>query len=54
MLLAMIISALLCLVLIGFVLVVIVGLMMVIFPIIGAIKANDGEHYRYPLTFRIL
>ena len=53
MLLAMIVSALLCLVLIGFVLVVIVGLMMIIFPIIGAIKANDGEHYRYPLSFRI-
>ena len=54
MLLAMIVSALLCLVLIGFVLIVIVGLMMIIFPIIGAIKANDGEHYRYPFAIRFI
>lgn len=26
----------------------------VILPIVAAVKANDGEFYRYPLTFRLL
>ena len=26
----------------------------VVMPIIAAIKANDGEHYRYPYIFRLL
>ena len=54
MLIAAVISAVLMLVLIGFLLITIVVAMMIIFPIIGAIKANDGEHYRYPLTIRFI
>jgi len=57
MLMTMLVIALLCFVLIGFLLVPIVVpivlVMMIVFPIIAAIKANDGEHYRYPLSFRI-
>ncbi|RZK21231.1 MAG: DUF4870 domain-containing protein, partial [Hymenobacter sp.] len=28
------------------------GLLALIFPIIGAIKANEGVLWNYPLTFR--
>ncbi len=51
---AAIVSGLLVLVLIGIVLLVLVGLAMVIFPIIAAIKANEGKHYRYPFSFRLI
>lgn len=54
MLAAAVVSGLLILVLIGVVLIVLVGLAMVVFPIIGAIKANEGKHYRYPFTFRLI
>lgn len=54
MFISLVISALLCLVLIGFVLLLIVFLMMLILPIIAAIKVNNGEDYRYPLTIRII
>jgi uncharacterized Tic20 family protein len=54
MLAAAIVSGLLVLVLIGIVLLGLVILAMVVFPIIGAIKANDGEHYRYPFSFRLI
>ena len=42
------------LVLIGILFLIVIGLMMTIFPIIGAIKANEGESYRYPLSFRFI
>jgi uncharacterized Tic20 family protein len=55
MLLAMLVGALISFLLIVCVpLVLIILAMMIIFPIIGAIKANDGEHFRYPLSFRVL
>ncbi|UCD37054.1 MAG: DUF4870 domain-containing protein [Fidelibacterota bacterium] len=54
MFIALAISALLMLVLIGFVLMIVVGIMMVVFPIIGALKANQGERYRYPVSFRFI
>lgn len=54
MMIAAIISGILMLVLIGFLLITIVAAIMIIFPIIGAIKANDGVHYRYPLTIRFI
>ena len=31
---------------------VFLGLLCLIFPIIGAIKANDGEVWPYPLSIR--
>ena len=48
------ISAVLCLVLIGFVGVFVFGLMALIFPVIGAIKANEGKVYVYPMTIRFI
>ena len=54
MLIAALASALLVLVVIGIVLLVVVGLLMVILPIIAAIQANEGTHYRYPLSIRFI
>ena len=54
MLIATVVSAVLIFVCIGIVLLIVVGIMMIVFPIIGAIKANDGEHYRYPLSIRLI
>jgi uncharacterized Tic20 family protein len=33
---------------------VIVGLAWLVFTIIGGIKANQGERYRYPMTLRLV
>lgn len=46
----MIVSAILCLVFIGFVLLPIVLVLNVVFPIIAAVKANEGEVWKYPLS----
>jgi len=54
MFIALLISAILALVFVGFVLLFLVGIVMTIFPIIGAIKANDGAHYRYPISIRFI
>lgn len=55
-LLSAIIYAVVCvvlmIVLIGFILIWALGLLALIFPIIGAIKANDGEVWSYPLSIR--
>ncbi len=51
---AMLVSALLTLILIGFVLIFVIGLGALILVVIAAIKANDGEAYRYPLTLRFI
>jgi uncharacterized Tic20 family protein len=48
------VSAVLCLVLIGFVGLLVFGILALVFPIIGAVKANAGEHYEYPLTIRFI
>jgi hypothetical protein len=54
----MIIAVLICLplafVIIGIPLLVLIAILMTVFPIIAAIKANDGEHYRYPLSYRFI
>jgi uncharacterized Tic20 family protein len=49
-----IISVLLMLILIGFLLIFAVGLAALVFCIIGGIKANEGERYRYPFTLRLV
>ena len=54
MFLALVISFILAFVLIGFVLFFLVMIFMTVFPIIGAIKANEGVHYRYPITIRFI
>lgn len=52
------IAVLACLVLsvviIGFLLLPVVGIAALVFTIIGGIKANNGESYRYPLTLRLV
>jgi len=50
----MIISIILIFVIVGILLVVGVALLGIIFPIIGAVKANNGEFWEYPLTIKFL
>ena len=44
----------LCLVIIGIPLIILMMIVSLAFPIIGGIKANNGEYWAYPGTFRIL
>lgn len=48
------VSLLLCFLFIGFALVPAVLLFGTVFTIIGIVKANEGDRYRYPLTIRFL
>lgn len=50
----MLISLLLMMVLIGFILLPVLGIAGLVLMIIAAIKAKDGEQYRYPYIFRLL
>lgn len=50
----MVASFVLMFVLIGFLTIFAAFLMAVIFPIIGAVKANNGEMWNYPLTIKFL
>lgn len=50
----MLIAALLVMVLIGLILLPVVGIAGLVLMIIAAIKAKDGEEYRYPYIFRLL
>ena len=54
MFLALFVSALLAIVLIGIPLLIAFGLMLVINPIIAAVKTSNGERYRYPISIRFL
>ena len=49
-----IVSAVLIVVLVGFLLLALVGIAMVVFPIIAAMKARNGEMYHYPATIRFI
>jgi len=49
-----VLSCLLIIVLIGIPLLVVLGLIGIIFPIIGAIKANEGVLWKYPLTIAFI
>lgn len=31
-----------------------IAIVAVVFPIVAAVSANRGEHYRYPLTWRLI
>jgi uncharacterized Tic20 family protein len=42
------------LILVGIVLLIALAIVGVVFTIIGAVKANEGVHYRYPFAFRLL
>ena len=54
MFIALFVSGILVLVVIGIVMLIVVGIMMIVFPIIGAIRANEGESYRYPFSIRFI
>ena len=47
-------AAVFCIVLIGFLILPVLWVLNALFVIIAAIKASDGELYRYPLTIRFL
>jgi hypothetical protein len=48
------VSLILMFVLIGFLLLPVVGIIGLVFPIIGALKANNGEFWEYPLTIKFI
>ena len=48
------ISAVLIIILIGFVLLGILYVLGIVLSIVAAVKANDGVQYRYPLTIRLV
>ncbi|MBI4583109.1 MAG: DUF4870 domain-containing protein [Planctomycetes bacterium] len=47
-------SAILILLFIGIPLLIALGVVSIVFPIIGGIKANNGEVWKYPLTIQFL
>ncbi|HLO10852.1 MAG TPA: DUF4870 domain-containing protein, partial [Pseudoneobacillus sp.] len=49
-----IISGLLMIILVGFVTTPILGIMLLVYTIIAAIKAYEGNEYRFPLIFRLI
>jgi uncharacterized Tic20 family protein len=49
-----IVAGILCLILIGFVLLAILHVLNVVFVIIAALRASEGQLYRYPLTIRLI
>jgi uncharacterized Tic20 family protein len=49
-----IVSFVLMFVLVGFLTILAVAVMGIVFPIIGAIKANNGELWEYPMTIKFL
>lgn len=49
-----VVSVVLMFVLVGFLTILAVMVMAIVFPIIGAIKANNGELWEYPLTIKFL
>lgn len=51
---AMLVSMLLVLVVIGFLLMLVVAFGALILTIVAAIKASNGEYYQYPLTLRLI
>lgn len=54
MMIAVFVSWLLIVIVIGFLLLTLIGIFTLVVTVIGIIKASDGEYYRYPLTIRFL
>lgn len=48
------IAGVLCLLMIGILLLPVLFITQIVLMIVAAIKANDGEHYRYPLIIRLI
>lgn len=53
-LIAMIVSFILVFIIIGFFLMIAVGLAALVFIIIGAVQASQGQRYRYPVNIRFI
>ena len=51
---AAIISGLLTIVIIGFILLAVIGVLVIVFSIIAAVKANQGQPYTYPLSIKFV
>ena len=49
-----VVSLVLCLVLVGFLMLIALAIVGILFPIVGGIKANNGELWQYPLAIRFL
>lgn len=49
-----VIAAFFCLILVGFFFLAVLWVLNAVFVIIAAIKASDGEFYRYPMTIRFI
>jgi uncharacterized protein len=49
-----VVSVVLMFVLVGFLTILALVIMGIVFPIIGAVKANNGELWEYPLTIKFL
>jgi uncharacterized Tic20 family protein len=54
MLIAIIVSAFLCFVFVGFVLLPVILIGDIVFTIIASVKAKEGVHYTYPFKFRFI
>lgn len=50
----LLVSGLLTIILIGFLGLFVVGILAIVFPIIGGVKASEGEVWEYPLSIRFL
>jgi uncharacterized protein len=49
-----VVAGILCLLLIGFALLAVLHVLNVVFVIIAALRASEGQMYRYPLTLRLV
>jgi|ERR1700674_994878 len=49
-----VVAGILCLLLIGFALLAVLHILNVVFVIIAALRASEGQMYRYPLTLRLI
>jgi uncharacterized Tic20 family protein len=51
---AMVVSAILWIVIVGFFLTAAIGIVVIVFSIIAAVKANQGQPYTYPLSIKFV
>ena len=50
----LIVSAILMLFVVGFLLLIVVMILNIVYTVIAAIKASEGQSYRYPFTIRLI
>jgi uncharacterized protein len=54
MMIYMLAAAVLIIILVGFLLLIALGIFQLIMIIVASIKANNGEHFKYPLSIRFI